>query len=359
MLLVIGTFSWLAIGLRYWKNVQRLGFAVLIILVIYILCCLVSLLVNPHIGYDFFGAPYIRLGAAGLIACVGFGLAVRSVPLERFKTWLYGLICALALVSIVYNWLHFHTLSRVGGVFSQADIFAVFMGCGLLIGTSLLHVYPQCRYYFFTSQALLAILLLLSETRSVLLLVVFLYPLLQQYAQSKWSLRRWALYGVVVLSLLVGVTALLPSRVTSGPYAAQSIKYRFHLQESALRISTDKPLFGYGPGNLADALDCHQLHNPSLQKTCHEGYFFNSSHNIFIDRVLAIGWLGGVCYMLLITIVTVQAFRLKKNVSAELICMLLIVGYYFTNVTSVPLELLLWVLLLRIAQPKRFNHVSA
>jgi O-antigen ligase len=89
------------------------------------------------------------------------------------------------------------------------------------------------------------------------------------------------------------------------------------------------------------------LQSPALQKTCHQGYFFNSSHNIFIDRFLAVGWLGGLAFLALAVLAIYKALRAQPEVRIVGWALLLIACYYLTNVTNVTLELLLWVLILR------------
>jgi O-antigen ligase len=138
-----------------------------------------------------------------------------------------------------------------------------------------------------------------------------------------------------------------PGRLTNAGYAEQSIHYRLSLQDYALKASGRKPFLGYGPGNLADALRCPWLPAGPLQTTCHQGYFFNSSHNIFIDRILAIGWLGGLAYLGIVILAIYRGIRSKKEVRSMGYGLLLIGCYYLTNVTSLTLELLLWVLVVQ------------
>ena len=95
-----------------------------------------------------------------------------------------------------------------------------------------------------------------------------------------------------------------------------------------------------------------------MQTTCRQGYFFNSSHNIFIDRVLAIGWLGGLAFLAIVMLAIYRGLRGKQELWVLGYAVALIGFYYLTNVTSVTLELLLWVLLMRClaGSPKKVNH---
>jgi O-antigen ligase len=202
-------------------------------------------------------------------------------------------------------------------------------------------------------QVVLFTLLLLSQTRAAVALTLVLQVYWLWRVKRDWfSTRHWKAALAVLIVLIVGGVALAGSRLTNLHYARTSIDYRISLQAAGLRASTKKPLLGYGVGNLADALACPALTAPSLQKTCDQGYYFNSSHNIFLDRVLAFGWLGGLAWIILILY---RLFRTKREAPAEVLlslCLLMICLYYFTNVTNIVLELLVWVLVLHASPSK-------
>jgi O-antigen ligase len=347
LLIVSGSFAWCAILLHYRKTfrlVHRLSGA---LLAIFVGTCILSFLTNPHYVYDFFGAPYIRLGSAGLLSCVGIGLLAKTVPLKRLLVYLYVIILSLAVISLPYSLLRFHSLSRIGGVFAQADILGCFVGCGLLFGFGLISLYPRYCRLMLGSQLFLACILVLTQTRAVLFLVIVLYILWSLQTRRAAALKRVIFSLLAVLLFLFTLHYIAPSRLTNTGYAAQSISYRLSLQRYALRTSTQKSLLGYGPGNLADALSCRQIPAGTLQATCHQGYFFNSSHDIFIDRILAIGWIGGLAYLALVVLAIYKGMRSKQEVRIMTYGVLLISCYYLTNVTSATLELLMWVLLMQ------------
>lgn len=307
-------------------------------------CGIVSLLISPHKDYGLLGAPYVRIGLPALFACLFCGLLLRRSPPKTLMAYLYIGITALGLVSLPYAALRYHSFERLGGVFAQADILAVFLGCGLLLGWGLLSLYPKQRPKILATQIGLAILLIGTQTRAVLLLVLLL--------SLVWAGRhlsyRWLVGGLLAgILVLGGVYQFLPQRLTNQQYADESINYRLSLQHYGLKATERRPWFGYGPGNLADALACSTLHTNDLQKTCHEGYFFNSSHNIFLDRVLMVGWVGGLAFLGLVILAIIKSFKATSEEYWFFYPLVLIAGYYLTNVTSVSLELLLWILLFR------------
>lgn len=347
LLIVSGSFAWCAVLLQYRKTLRLKNRLTSVFLAIFSVACLASFLVNPHYGYDFFGAPYIRLGSASLLACIGIGLLTKTVPLKRLLVYLYGIIVSLAVVSVPYSLLRFHSLSRIGGVFAQADILGCFVGCGLLFGFGLISLYPRYCRLILGSQLFLTCILVLTQTRAVLFLVIVLYILWDLQSRRAAALKRVVMSLIVIMLLLITLHYIAPSRLTNTGYAAQSVSYRLSLQKYGLKVSEQKPVFGYGPGNLADALSCQHIPAGALQTTCQQGYFFNSSHNIFIDRVLAIGWVGGLAYLALVILAIYKGMRSKSEVRIMTYGVLLISCYYLTNVTSATLELLMWVLLIQ------------
>jgi O-antigen ligase len=346
LLIVSGSFAWCAVTLHYRKTF-RFDQLTRVLLAIFAVACLVSFLANPHHAYDFFGAPYLRLGSGGLLGCIGIGLLSRTVPQKRLLIYMYGIIVGLSVVSVPYAWWYYHSFSRIGGVFAQADIMGCFAGCGLLLGLQLINSYRRYRTFLLAGQVFLAVILLLTQTRAVLLAVIVLYGIWEVHNHRAAAWKRLVLCLVMVVLLLGGLHYLAPNRLTNTTYADQSIRYRLTLQGAALRATRQKPLLGYGPGNVADALRCRLLPAGPLQTTCHQGYFFNSSHNIFIDRILAIGWPGAAAYLMLVVSAIYKGIRGKREIQIMAYAVLLISCYYLTNVTSLTLELLMWVLLMQ------------
>ena len=358
LLLVLGGFAWTALLLnRDWLNkISRLEKG---LIAIFMISCMLSAALAPHKSYGLLGAPHLRLGALGLIGCVGAGALMRNLTRRQFVHYIYVCILVISLVSVPFSASKFHSLGRIGGVFAQADIMACFVGCGLLLGFEILKLYPAKRNVILGSQFLLLALLILTETRSVIILVAIL-ALLWSLQQKTITIRRATMYCLTFVILLSLMHTLLPNRLTDTAYASASTTYRLSLQSYALHASTTQPLWGYGPGNLADALACPKLVSPALITTCKQGYFFNSSHNIFIDRVLALGWLGGLSYLLLVALAIYRALRSEQDKIFGF-ALVLITGYYFTNVTSLTLELLVWLLIMRCLMQGRpgTSHASA
>lgn len=359
ILIVAGIFAWLSLLPTIGQSLKIIGIFEKSLLFIFILSLILSLVVTPNLGYNFFGAPHIRLGVAGLLACIGCGLLVQRIRHKQLISSLYVLIVGATLISYPYCLIRHVPLTRFGGIFAQPDILGVFLGCGILIGAymSLQAEYRRFRLYITLSQIILFGSLLLTQTRAAILLVVVLLVFWYTLHNKKISIIHFIGCLVFAGLLLVAGNSLVPSRLKDLSYVSTSANYRLLLQVEALSASWNRPVFGYGPGNLADALDCQRLSASQLQETCSEGYFFNSSHNIYLDRILAFGWIGGLAFLLLVATAVFRGLQGGSKVQIYAFCLMLVALYYFTNVTGIILELLLWIFIFRCLLPVKSSRV--
>lgn len=352
VLIITGLIAWALVIMRLRVNPISEERWLFLPLAVYVVACVFSLFTYFN-TQNIFGTDLYRLGSLGLIASIGCALALRTVQTERLIRWLYFTIVLVALTAGPYDLLVNQSLSRLGGVFSQANILAVFMGVGIIIGFSVWQSYPKHRKYLFASQMLMVLVLLGTQTRSIILLMPVIVLLMAWRLKIAETKKMQITGGIVILSLvLLGSLALLTtSRISDVTYANKSLSYRLDLQKAGLTSSTAKPLLGYGTGNIENALKCSDLKSPSIKESCDDGYYFTSTHNIYLDRILAIGWIGGLAYSLFVQICLYLGLRLKgQQIQILSYCALVIAIYYLTNVTSVALELLFVILLLRISR---------
>lgn len=349
--ILTGALAWLAVGLRLRQESWRPKKWVTGLLVVYLVSCLLSLLTH-RLFVNVIGGQLMRIGDPALVAVVGIGLAMKNIEVKRLISYLYGTCVALAVLSIAYIPAALHDKFRLGGVFHQADFLAVFMAIGLLLGVAILQLYPKLNMLSIIGQGLLAVILLLTGTRAViaLLLLVGLVLLLR----SSLLLRRKL--AIVVASLLIvsaGIVItqnVLLHRLTSGSLASSSLQYRLDLQHFGLKAAEHQPFFGYGPGNLDKPLACSTLHNPALQQTCHQGFYFDSSHNVYLDRVLALGWVGGLSFTVFVGYSLLVGWRRTGYERYFWYLALLIALYYLTNPTNLEIEAIFWISSLQLLQ---------
>jgi O-antigen ligase len=339
LLILAGAFAWAGIILgKYWPLDRKITF----LIAAFVLAGILSLAINPNKVYGLIGAPFLRLGWAGLVSCIGIALLIARLHLKKLSVHIYTGILLLSLISVLSEPLASGDL-RFGGLFDQASVLACTLGCAILLGWEIMRLYDRYKNYILGSQAFLLVLLVWTGTRAVLGVVLALSFV---WMYQNLPRKRFAMYLLLTAGLLLGFAALAPGRLTDRAYAKESLDYRLSLQNQAFEISLQKPLLGFGPGNLADALECRDLAEPELLKTCEKGYFFNSSHNIFLDRVLMVGWPGGLAYLSLIILAVYKTLRSRELKIAGLI-IILISLYYLTNVTHIVIELLLWVFLMQ------------
>jgi O-antigen ligase len=345
LVVLVGGIAWLSLIVSG-KVFYKLPRYIIWLIVMYIVWAVVSLLFN-HSVINIFGSSFLRLGVLPLFACIGCGLILRSISTIRLLTWLYCSSVLLALVSL-FSMRSFNVTDRIGGIFHQADILGVWMGCGLILGLAMWKLFGNSRRWITISQILLMTTLILSQTRVIILLVcvIGLYVLLRSnlsLTRKILSITAAAVFACYIL-INIGNTRY---HLTNTQDATDSIHYRYDLQSDAVDASLHRPLFGYGAGNVTSALSCPSLHSPALQQTCQDGFYFNSSHNIYLDRVLSFGLIGGFSFVLIVVCSLYYGLRSKNDERFFAYGAILIALYYLTNVTNVTLELLLWVLLLR------------
>jgi O-antigen ligase len=235
------------------------------------------------------------------------------------------------------------------------------MALGLLLGVAMWQLQPGLHKPLIASRALLAVILFLTGTRAVIAILVLTGLLMLLQSSLSWK-RRVAWSTSIIVVVIIGAVAtqnILAHRLTSGDLANQSLHYRFALQHFAVKASLHEPLFGYGPGSLSTPLACPTLHNPALQLTCHQGYYFDSSHNVFLDRVLALGWVGGISFSLFVLAALYKGLRTPGMKRYCSYAALLIAAYYLTNPSDLTIELLFWVFLLQPYKLPSLSHASA
>ncbi|HWT56050.1 MAG TPA: O-antigen ligase family protein [Candidatus Microsaccharimonas sp.] len=241
------------------------------------------------------------------------------------------------------------SLARVGGAFHQPDLLAIWLVCGWIIGFGLWPQAKKQRWGMAATQTLLLVVIVLSQSRMALLLLIVI-SLVIAVRQLRGRLRTMAVLLTIGVTGLVGSSAYLiapHNRVIDSGYSTQSIQYRLTLQSYGVHAVSYQPIVGYGPANIQTGISCLIIHDPALIRTCQQGYYFESSHNIFLDRFIGLGLLGGSAYIIAVGGLLYIGKRQIGIARYVWYAALAICVYYLTNITSVSIELLLWVLLCR------------
>lgn len=344
---VLGTIAWLSLFL--WRtDTPSLRRWLWWPIGLYALSCLLTLWFHPDVA-NLTGLPHSRLGVLSLLACIGCGLVSRFFSVQRLARGLYASSIAIAITAVPYTLITMGSLARVGGAFHQPDLLAIWLVCGWIIGFGLWPQAKKQRWGMAATQTLLLVVIVLSQSRMALLLLIVI-SLVIAVRQLRGRLRTMAVLLIIGVTGLVGSSAYLVAphnRVIDSGYSTRSIQYRLTLQSYGVHAVSYQPIVGYGPANIQTGISCLIIHDPALIRTCQQGYYFESSHNIFLDRFIGLGLLGGSAYIIAIGGLLYIGKRQIGIARYVWYAALAICVYYLTNITSVSIELLLWVLLCR------------
>ena len=332
-----------ALVIAYVHRVLKLSRTILFLLALLALLLIIGTMLNPYPLNNAFGIPHTHLGAVELIGSMLIAALLTTLSKQRLAIWLYVSIVFLAITTYPLALVH-HSLYRPGGLAAQPVVLAALLGYGWLLGLWLWEKGINRRRLLYASQIIVLLTLGLTQTRACIYLTVLLTLLF--IARETTAKRRGILLwgSPMLVLLLMGMLSTSDSRLFNTSYAAASTSYRLDLQEVALSEIAHHP-FGYGAGHLQEALSCTYLHAPALAQTCRDGYGFDSSHDVFLDKFLAYGWLAGALILGLTVLALYKGFR--ERFSPFTYCLLFISLYYLTNVTHLELDLLFWIALLQ------------
>jgi O-antigen ligase len=310
---------------------------------------LLSCVLNPSAIDNLFGPVRSHLGSLILLACVLAGASTLYYQRRTKILWLYAVISLVGYLSVPYSLVRFHSLSRISGLTSQPVVLGCLLAVGLVLGYYIFILHKRHRALILLNQLAVGGLLLATQTRAAIGLALLMLLISYYWFTKPTGLLKTVCIPLVIACLVVISLLYLPGRSHGSNYMIESVRYRLHLAEAAISASADRPFTGYGAANIPVALDCHTLQAADLQKTCRQGFSFNSSHNIFLDRVIEMGWIGGGAYIALVGTCLYRGLRSNREAKVLSLAALLIAFYYLTNITSVTLELLFWILLVSAA----------
>lgn|GEM_PF-3224379 len=131
--------------------------------------------------------------------------------------------------------------------------------------------------------------------------------------KMKLSLSIFLVAGVLATSLLFVYkdssfvsSSVMFSRLTNISLSDTTTNSRLLLWRMAYNAAKERPLLGYGTNNMRIPLD--KNHDYRLTE-----HWFDSSHNIFFDELLAHGYIGLVLFCLLFVLIFWEIFKLKSK----------------------------------------------
>jgi O-antigen ligase len=149
-----------------------------------------------------------------------------------------------------------------------------------------------------------------------------------------------AFYGRTLVATVIALVVLLFSFATV-PYVSKGDKYenRAEIWQSALTAAFETPLTGVGFGNAEYA-----LHDATVKLNNHlQGYYVDSSHNIFLDYLVQ-GGIGALLALSLLIFMTIRSFVRAENVRNLVLFLGLIASLSFNPGSVVSLLVFWWLI---------------
>lgn len=169
---------------------------------------------------------------------------------------------------------------------------------------------------------LLATVVALTQSRGGALAMVVGLAVLAGWVGSRRAPSRSVLLvlsiiAVVALSALLFATGTA-KRLVAGPQSAEvtSLLYRAELWKSTIRLISENPLFGVGPGHLADQLAQHGTEG--LRNMPGRGFAnerFDTAHQDWLQLGAAWGLPVALCYLGIVALIVVRLIRARKELA--------------------------------------------
>ena len=175
------------------------------------------------------------------------------------------------------------------------------------------------------------------------------------------SNRSFKIYIPIFLICIVSISVVVSvsNRSYSPHNLFDSVAYRLDLQYSAIKNSSSSFVIGRGSEGITKDLSCRNMEDfYPLKQTC-KNYIFLSTHNVYLDDSILFGYLVGILFLL------ISIYSIYKSIKAgnnDLLVVGLILSlitiYYFSNVNSIELELIFWLLVSKTIITKKNESLS-
>lgn len=307
----------ISLALLALKTLERRKLAVYELLVVLFMASLFlsAFLSETTLLNSFFG------DGVGVILAVICASLLGPVKLtERHVNAFMRMTAFLALASLLINIGTIFNGDRLTGVVNQSNLLAILLGAGVIVGVF-------TKYYrktaFSTASFLLIIATLtLTGTRAVIIPILIILSvkglielIILNKIQSGGKKIHYRDISIVVALVVLLLCLLAPSsgRVTAPSDLKFGFSYRYNLLEQSFKLAEIMPVWGYGANSISTVFDKYFELPADISRTYSEGYFIESSHNIFADILLQYGWLPGVFYVLIILLTSYASIKISKN----------------------------------------------
>lgn len=196
--------------------------------------------------------------------------------------------------------------NRAAGPFKSPAVYGAVLGICLL---GAIHFYfqskkPILRFFFLATIFAIGLGEIMTYTRSAWLSPILAFLMMTLlYKGKRKQLAVWLLIGV--LALVSSQTMIQNSKYYKTRVANESpLRARMYITAQMLEMIKEKPIFGYGIGNLSYYKNFHPVFVPGV-KRAEQG---SSSHNTFLTILVETGVVGFVTYMTILLAIGWQWF---------------------------------------------------
>lgn len=262
---------------------------------------------------------YLHLGAYFLVL---ISVLRTEVEWRRYLSVMLGAIGVLALYGVGQR-LGFFALRdahRLDATLGNPAYLAVTLLFGIFL-TLWFSIRSERRWLSYGIVALEAIVLYYTATRGSLLGLLggaFLGALWYAFRGDGRARRRAGFGALAVVVLVVGFFALRhTSFVTESPVLARfanistsetTTQSRFIIWGMSIEALRERPLLGWGPENFSAVFN--KYYDPRLWR---QEVWFDRSHNVFLDWLMAAGVLGLAAYVAVYAVALVFVLRRRPD----------------------------------------------
>lgn len=290
-----------------------------------------------------FWSTYERMtGIFTLSHLLIFFLILSSVFKER-KDWeklLTASILAGVLLSLYVLLSPQQISTRGGGTIGNTSFMATYLLFDIFFAVALFLSKKDFSWRFFSGGSL-AIMLPVLFTSSARGAVIFfwagLFLLFLGYLiySGKNNLKRLGLFLIFSLMVLMSVSAIFQPFFVKNKVETimREMQPRFAVWETGWKGFLERPVLGWGPENFNVVFT--KFFNPCMfLGECGGEIWFDRSHNIVLDTLVAAGIVGFLSYLLIFAVSIsglLRSAKQQENIFFSLGMAILLVVYFFQN----------------------------
>jgi O-antigen ligase len=307
-----------------------------------------ALLIHSNPINGLIGKPHVHPSLLSLLSAISIGLFASNALKKKglFKGSFYAIV-VWAVINL-FSWIMLEDMSgRLGFLDSQIIYASLLFGIGIILGLWLYEQSVIKSRFVLAPIAFLIICLLLSQTRSAIVLtaIATLFMFYKHFISKR---------GLFVVILVVVLGAVLFSgqyftRLRNTNYLVDSVEYRQQLVFASLPDNKAQLLFGGGVGSIESNIQNNGSNYGLLKSDLGRGVRFESSHNYIVDIVVERGIvvLGFMLALIVIGLIKVYRHPLPEN--KLLACLLLVTCVYLAvNNINIQMEVIFWVCLVAL-----------